>query len=348
MKKYFYEIMTDQRKGLLARLLSIDLLVFSLVYGIIVVITRSLYQLKILPVYKASKPVVSIGNITMGGTGKTPLVIALIKLLKHKGIKTAVLSRGYGSKDGNNDEIMMFQQQVADVPIYAGSNRGKSIEKAMISGLMDVFIADDAFSHWPLSRDLDIVTIDASNPIGNGHLIPRGILREPISALYRADVFVLTKTELIKNTDELLSKLKRLNSKALIVEAKHTPLNMQDIYSQHIYTLDHLKNKKVAAFCAIAQPKSFEHSLKSVGIDPVEIFTYEDHYIYTRQDVQHIVDEAKKQNINILVTTHKDAVKMGDFKDLLSGLTVVQLNIELTITHGQEELVERIVSLQSH
>jgi tetraacyldisaccharide 4'-kinase len=178
MKKYFYELMTDKRKGPPDKIVQWLMLALSRIYGVVASVTQAMYHDRLLSVYRSHVPVVSVGNITTGGVGKTPFVIWLARTLKDKGLKVVVLSRGYGAAQGLNDEAKMFKEILPDVPIVTGANRKKSIQETLKEKHVDLFVADDAFQHWPLHRDLDIVLIDATNPFGNGHLVPRGILRE--------------------------------------------------------------------------------------------------------------------------------------------------------------------------
>ena len=346
MKKYFYELMTDQRSGLLDKIIQMILWVLSLGYGVVVALTRSLYQKGSLSVYQAPKPVVSIGNITTGGVGKTPLVIWLVKVLNQRGIKAAVLSRGYGAAQGLNDEAKMFQEIFPQVPILVGRNRKASIQKALAQEPVDMLVADDAFQHFPLKRDLDIVTIDATNPFGNGHLVPRGILREKQEALARADVFVLTKTDKVQDTKGLFKRLHQMNPEALIVQSSHTPRYFREIFTEKFHALNAFENQRAVAFCAIADPFSFKQALQKLSVVMVRDFIFMDHYSYKERDLKKIADCAHKENVNILVTTHKDAVKILPFKKWCQGLTVLSLDIDLEITQGQDELIDRILSLQ--
>ncbi len=348
IKKYFYELMTDSRKGLLDQAMSGVLWILSLGYALIVWCTRILYRIHILSVYRSPKPVISVGNITMGGVGKTPLVICLVEILKERKIKTVVLSRGYGARDGQNDEVLMFHEVLPDVPIMTGGNRKNSIQKALAVNPVDIFIADDAFSHWPLYRDLDIVAIDSSNPFGNGQLIPRGTLREEVAALRRADIFVLTKIEENPGTADLHRRIHEIKPGALIVESKHQPENFQNIFTGTLYSLDTFQSKKVIAFCAIGKPKSFELSLQVLGLSIERHVSFADHHAYTPEDIKKLVEIARAENVNILMTTHKDAVKISALQNLFQDMIVLQLNIKLEITLGKEQLVERILSLQSH
>ncbi|MBF0490613.1 MAG: tetraacyldisaccharide 4'-kinase [Candidatus Omnitrophica bacterium] len=347
MKKYCYELMTDVRNGWFDHLLKGVLLVLSWIYDYVVHITQGLYQDHILSVYRAPKPVISVGNITTGGVGKTPFVIWLVKALSDQGIKTVVLSRGYGAGvHGLNDETRMFHEILPEAAIMTGRNRKQSIQKALSQGAVDVFIADDAFQHWPLYRDLDIVAIDAVNPFGNGHLVPRGILREKTEALIRADVFLLTKTDQVASTRPLSQELRAINSRAFIIESRHSPRCFRDVFTGQIYPLDRMKGQKALAFCAIGEPTSFEFTVLQAGLVLGTNLTFADHHQYTSEDMKYVADFAVKENINILVTTHKDAVKINVFRNLLAGLTVLSLDIDLEITEGKDEIIQRIISLQ--
>jgi tetraacyldisaccharide 4'-kinase len=345
-RKYIYELMTDTRHGLLDQIAKGLLWLFSLVYGVVVKITRGLYHLGLLSSYQAPKPVISIGNLTLGGVGKTPLVIWIVKILQQSGINPVVLSRGYGVDKGDNDEIKMFKEIMPQINVMAGKDRKQGIKKALSGGAVDVFVADDAFQHWPLKRDLDIVAIDAVNPFGNGQLVPRGILREKLSALARADIFVLTKIDqALGGVQELYQKLQKINPRALMVESRHQPQIFREIFSGKINSIGALKNQTVFSLCAIGDPDSFQVSLEKLNLKVVKSFVFSDHHCYTEDDLRPIVRLAELGNINILVTTHKDAVKIAAFRNLLKGLSVYCLDIELVITQGQDEFIQRIISL---
>ncbi len=346
MKKYFFELMTDVRKGWLDKAVQSLLWILSLGYGIVVELTRDLYQEHILSVYRAPKPVISVGNITTGGVGKTPIVIWLVKALSQRGLKTVVISRGYGSKNGPNDETRMFKEILPQELIVTGKNRRTSIKQALNQASVDIFVADDAFQHWPLSRDLDIVAIDALNPFGNGYLVPRGILREKKESLIRADIFILTKTDQVSNTRLICEELRQINSRALIAHSKHVPKQFRDVFTGKILELNSFLNQKVIGFCAIGDPSSFQWALQATGVILSSIFTFGDHHNYAEEDLKEMLELARKENMNILVTTHKDAVKIYNFKEALKGMTVLSLDIDLRIFQGQDEIIKRILSLR--
>ncbi len=346
MKHYIYQLMTDQRKGLTASVCKALLLILSFIYAGVVRSICVLYAWGILPSYRPPKPVISVGNITVGGTGKTPLVILVVNILRSAGLRPAVLTRGYmaGAK-GPGDEPKMMAEILPDVPVLVGADRRDNIRAALRTGGTDIFVCDDAFQHWPLKRNLDIVAVDALNPFGNGCVLPRGILREPLCGLKRAHIAVITRTD--RNPDgitDLRRRLREMNPNMLIVESIHQPLGLSDVYDRAFLGLDILRGKKVAAFCAIADPEAFGDSLARAGAQVVRRFDFMDHHVYTATDLSVLRDFCRANGIDTVVTTHKDAVKINDRKDAWEEINVVRLNIGLTITYGNEQFIQRILS----
>jgi tetraacyldisaccharide 4'-kinase len=344
MKQYLLSIMKGQRKGFLAQLIISLLVPLSLVYGLGVFLHRNLYRLK--GAYKAPKPVISIGNITVGGAGKTPLVIWLARKLQERGLQPVILIRGYmprGSKD--SDEADMLNEQISSIRVLTGADRVSNIVKSKDIQPVDVYIADDAFQHWPLSRDLNIVAIDAGNPFGNGHLLPAGILREGLNALKRAHVFVLTKMENSSNIQVLSSQIKGINPKALIVESCYKSAGTVDVFSSECMPENFLNDKHVIGFCAIADPRAFESSLQKSAAKISLLFNYTDHHVYKSDDIGRMLDFCRLQEVRVLVTTHKDAVKLRAFKNLFEGFRLVYMPIQLEITKGEDEFFQTIIGV---
>jgi len=368
-------IMKGQRKGLLAQLITWALVPLSLVYGLGVFCHRNFYRLR--GAYKAPKPVISIGNITVGGAGKTPLVIWLARKLQDHGLRPIILIRGYmpwavkkiasslknaalGSTSRNDtnlttneaigpfdtsDEVDMLNEQMPLIPVLAGVDRVTNIRKAKGILPVDVYILDDGFQHWPLGRDLNIVAIDAGNPFGNGYLLPAGILREPLSSLKRADVLILTKTDGTSDTQVLTSRLKRINPEALIMESRYRATGAVEVFDNDILPENFLNDRRVAGFCAIGDPLSFESTLKNTGAKVSKLFSYMDHHVYKKEDIQRMVEFCRTQEIQVLVTTHKDAVKLKIFKDLFEGIRLVYIPIQLEITKGSDEFLQKVISV---
>ena len=344
MNQYLLSIMKGQRKGLLAQLITCLLLPWSLVYRLGVFCHRNFYRLR--GATKAPKPVISIGNITVGGAGKSPLVIWLARNLQDKGFKPVILIRGYMPQSLNDsDEVDMLNEQIPLIPVLAGVDRVANIIKANGILPVDVYILDDGFQHWPLGRDLNIVAIDAGNPFGNGYLLPAGILREGLSALRRAHVFVLTKTNGPSGVQALSSRLKEINPGALIMESRYQSAGVVDVFDASTMPDDFLKEKRVVGFCAIGDPLSFESSLKNSGAKVIQLFTYMDHHVYKKDEIQRMVAFCRLQESQVLVTTHKDAVKLRILKDLFAGIRLVYIPIQLEITKGSDEFFQKVISV---
>lgn len=343
MTQYLLSIMKGQRKDLSARLITYLLLPLSLIYGFGVFCHRNFYRLR--GAYKASKPVISVGNITVGGSGKTPLVIWLARHLQETGLKPVILIRGYMPQASKiSDEADMLKEQIPpSIRVLVGANRIANIRKNHLP--LDAYIADDALQHWPLARDLNIVTIDAGNPFGNGFLLPAGILREGLWALKRAHVLVLTKTDSSNDIQALSSKLKRINPKALIVESRYKATGVVGAFNNDILPEGFLNNRSVVGICAIGDPLSFESSLENAGAKVIQLFTYRDHYVYTKDMVERLVAFCRLQDTRVLVTTHKDAVKLKVFKDLFADIRLVYISIQLEITKGSDEFLQKVVSV---
>jgi tetraacyldisaccharide 4'-kinase len=344
MKQYLLSVMKGQREDFLASLIVYLLAPWSMLYRFGVFCHRNYYHLR--GAYRAPKPVISIGNITVGGSGKTPLVIWLARHLQDKGLKSIILIRGYMAKNSKiSDEVDMLNEQIPYIPVLAGKDRAANIREAEDILPVDLYICDDAFQHWPLYRDLNIVTIDAVNPFGNGFLLPAGILRESVTSLRRADVFILTKTDGSGNVQELTAKLKKINPKALIMESQYKSTGVVDVFDGESMPDNFLNDRRVAGFCAIGDPSSFESSLNNSGARALKFFTYLDHHVYNKNDIQKMVEFCRSQKIQVLVTTHKDTVKLRKFKDAFAGIRLVYIPIQLEITKGSDEFFEKIISI---
>ena len=196
-----------------------------------------------------------------------------------------------------------------------------------------------------MQRDLDIVAVDALDPFGNGHVLPRGILREPLCALKRAQVIVITRTDRNPGGIAGLSRrLKDIAPSAAIVGSIHQPLSLTGVYDHQTIALDALRGKKVAAFCAIADPDTFGYTLAQSGAEVARRFDLMDHHAYAAADLEGIRDFCCANSVDTVVTTHKDAVKIGAFGGIWGNIRVLRLNIGLTITYGNEQFIQRILS----
>lgn len=310
-KAYYIDLVSDRRKGALAALFLFLLLLASFIYGLFVRLFLSCYRAGHFRSYKADCPVISIGNITWGGTGKTPLVEAVAKFLKQQGRNPVVLIRGYGK-----DEVYMLRDKFKDIPVLAGRDRVRSVRIARTDYAADTIILDDGFQHWRLERDLDIVLIDSSTPFGNRRLIPRGILRESLSSLARADIFVLTRVkEADQDIEPLKEELRHYNPRAAIYEARHRPCSLRSLTSDKKVEDERpfdsaIRNQRIAVVAGIARPQSFARTLSLLGAKLSLEFYFPDHYQYSREDLKRIEKACLDEQIKDIITTEKDAARL--------------------------------------
>ena len=253
------------------------------------------YDAGIFRVHHASRPVISVGNITTGGTGKTPVVRWLAEKLQAAGSHPAILLRGY--KGG--DEQRMLQSQLPQIIVEANANRVEGARLAIEKNPdIKVFVLDDGFQHRRLHRDFDLVLIDASNPFGFDHVLPRGLLREPLGGLARADAFLITHFELAL-------------SRQAAMEETLSRFDKPIFRCRHVLTsASELNGKKILAFCGIGNPAAFDRQIESVGAIRAGSQWFADHHHYTQADVAMLGDLAKSLGAEMLVTTQKDAVKL--------------------------------------
>ena len=311
-------------------------------------------------------PVISVGNVTAGGTGKTPCILLLAEALQKRGRKPAVISRGYRSglekeggvvSDGKNilvsqamagDEPYMMARKLPGVPILVGKDRITSAQKAMNMGA-DVLLMDDGFQYWQLKRDLDIILIDCTNPFGYDHALPRGLLREPLSALQRAGLFILTKSDQVHAVDvmDIKEKLHELAPGVDILTSCHAPSKvvLYDKWKQSIHEgpLQEAAMKKALLLSGIGNPGAFAETAKEAGLRMVGQMAFDDHHHYTEEDVRNAISEAKAKGAEWIVMTEKDAVKMLNLTSLAkSDIPFAVLEIEMTV-HGDEEKLFRLI-----
>jgi len=322
------------------------------VYDAVVRILGAGYERNILKKQHVAKPVISVGNITLGGTGKTPLVAAIVGYLQGRGIRPAVLMRGYmadkKAAGSTSDEALLLQRLCPGVPVVTGRDRAAQARRALADHAIDCFILDDGFQHWRLHRDLDIVAIDAAQPFGNGHVLPRGIMREPFAALRRADVFVITRADMgTENIDGIRSRLLAVNPYALRVEAAHRPVGLRDVCAESMsMPLTFLHGKKICSMCSIGNPASFHRLLATLGAVCKENFSFIDHHRYTAADIARVADVCRREHIDTVITTAKDAVKLKEYCPQLRGAArLVCLNIAIELTKGKNEFFRRITDL---
>lgn len=296
--------------------------------------------------HAASVPVISVGNLTTGGTGKTPVVAMLVHLLKEAGHRPGIISRGYRElAERGNDEARVLELLCPGTPHVQNRDRVIAACEVTAAGAdndgCSVIIADDAFQHRRLKRDLDIVLIDALNPWGHDALLPRGLLREPLSGIRRADMVILTRADLIGDSVRtgIWNVVEANNQVAARVELSFVPAELVD-KAGHQHAIDNSGEEGVLAFCGIGNPDGFRKTLTSAEIPIRELVAFPDHHHYDQSDLQQLIETAEKLSAKTLVTTLKDLVKIES--DWLGSATLLALNIEARVTSGEDLAVEVI------
>jgi tetraacyldisaccharide 4'-kinase len=346
-EEYLYNLITSKKGGALAFLLKLLLFALSLVYASFTILLAFFYRLR--PA-KAGCKVISVGNITLGGTGKTCIVEYLALKLGEKGIKTAVISRGYKrdprgtGTQAMGDEPAMLKKKLPQTAVIVDSDRLRAADRAVKEYGVDTAILDDGMQQWRIHKDLEIVAIDALNPFGNCRLLPAGFLREPLSALRRADVFILTRVEPGRDVSALSGRLSRINPGALIVESRHRPQGFGAVCGTHKdLGLDSFKGAAALVFSGIGNPRAFEETVVSLGVRAVKSIRFSDHHRYTQRDMDGIVRDAAHNGTDIVITTEKDAVKIAALGT--GQVKIFSLNVKLEITRNEAELDRRLFEL---
>ncbi len=311
--------------------------VASLFYGAAVRARNRAFDLGVVRTHAAPIPVVSVGNLTAGGTGKTPIVAAIVEWFVSRGLRPVILSRGYRALAGAaNDEKLVLDQLCPGVPHLQGANRIETARAACEQHAAQVLVLDDGFQHRRLARDLDIVLIDALDPWGGGRLLPRGLLREPRSSLHRADAVILTRADQCTPGEKsrLIEEVHRVRPGESPIEAVFRPTGLINSEGTRA-AIDSLD--AVAAFCGIGNPEGFRRTLADVGLRQVAAFrNFPDHHHYSETDLRDLSLWAREQRATALLTTQKDLVKIPHAH--LDGLPLWALGVRAEFVAGEEHL----------
>ncbi len=369
LERYFLDLMAGRRRGRFDLVMQDILFVASRFYRMAIQFRIWMYDKRVIRNHALGCLVVSIGNLSCGGTGKTPVVEVFARTLSMQGRKVAILSRGYRSKkrslgyklmhmfriqkmeippkvvsDGKDlllnseyagDEPYMLASNLQDVAVLVDKDRVKAGLYAVEEYKSDVIILDDGFQYLMLKPHINIVLVDSTDPFGNGHVLPRGILREPIKNIRRADYIFLTKSDGSHKLNHLKHFIRRHTRRAEIIECTHRPQYLVELFSGgRKAPLDKLKGAKVAALSGIAVPASFEHFLEQLGAELVLTDSYADHHRYTQQEIIDFVNQAKAVGAEFIVTTEKDAVRIPKLGRC--DVPIYFLRIEIDILSGQE------------
>lgn len=346
----FRKLISGQARGPFAFLLRGLLKLLSCIYGQIIRIRNLAYNIGWIRVHNAPIPVISVGNLTTGGTGKTPLVIWIIKCLHEKGLSAAVLTRGYKTEPGKiSDEPAILAKSCHGAEIVVDPDRVRGISKALRHDCK-VVVMDDGFQHRRLNRDLDILTIDATCPFGFGHLLPAGFLREPLSSIKRADIVVLTRSDQVKpdQIERIRSRITAVKPDIPILKTRHTNPFIR-IHRKGEFPIEDFRERKVFAFCGIGNPSSFLERLEALNLTLVGKRVFNDHYNYRPSDISKILDHAGLVDADLILTTQKDWVKTALLMERNCQKDFGYLALELDFLDGNDTivyLIEKIIQDQ--
>jgi len=372
-EQFAVDVVFDRRHGKRAAVFRACMWSASQLFSLIVQLRLWLYQQRILRNHPLGCLVVVVGNLTVGGTGKTPVVEKFARSLAEKGRKVAILSRGYKSRaepmwrrwwrtivtggepppprvvsDGQTvlldsdvagDEPYMLAKNLPGVIVLVDKNRVKAGHYAIRKFGCDTLVLDDGFQYLPMKGRLNLLLVDSTNPFGNGHLLPRGILREPIKHIKRASYIFLTKSN-GQRDPELEDLIRRHKPEADIIECAHQPKYLQDLVTGERRELSHLKGARVGAFSGIAVPESFEGFLRRYGANLIYTRRFLDHHRFSEHELDRICEQVVGANLDYLVTTEKDAVRLEEGRKF--PLPIYYLRLEIEILSGSGDFAEAV------
>ncbi|HVZ64819.1 MAG TPA: tetraacyldisaccharide 4'-kinase [Lacunisphaera sp.] len=371
-EQFTIDVIMGRREGAAATLFGAFLQLCSYLFSGIVQLRLWLYRNRILRDQPLGCLVVVVGNLTVGGTGKTPIVEMFAKALRDRGRKVAILSRGYKSKapplwrkwwawltharelpprvvsDGTHvlldsefagDEPYMLARNLPGVVVLVDKNRVKAGTHAIREFGCDTLVLDDGFQYLPLKGRLNLLLVDKTNPFGNGFMLPRGILREPIKHLQRASYVFLTKSRGHRD-EELEAMIRRFNPDAELIECAHKPRYLQNLSGPEQLPLAALAGKRIGAFSGIAAPESFEGFLRETGARLVSTRRFLDHYRFTPEDLAGVFADARAAGAEMVITTEKDAVRLA--AGAAFPLPCYYLKLEIEILRGADDFRDAV------
>lgn len=380
LENFVTDVVVHNRRGIRASLLRVAFRGLAVVYSSVVSFRLMLYRERFLHDHHLGVPVVSVGNLTVGGTGKTPVVELLAKSLRDKGRRVCILSRGYKSKrqkkaplfqrlgstlglvekpaeppprvvsDGQKvlldshlagDEPFMLARNCPGVPVVVDKNRVKAGAHAIKHLGADVLVLDDGLQYLKLKHRHDIVLIDKTAPFGsNGHMLPRGTLREPPRSLRRASYIFITKSD--GESEDLIHQIRRHNRAAEIIECRHRPMHFEEIQTGEKMPLDDMRGKFVGALSGIAVPESFENGLRRLGARVEVVARFPDHHRFHGPEITRFIERCERRDLHCMVTTEKDFVRFPKLKRL--DIPFYFMRVEIEIVKGRE-VFEKLVRL---
>jgi tetraacyldisaccharide 4'-kinase len=346
----FRELVSGRRRGWAASLLRFGLGLIEPFYSLVVTWRNRRFDRHPESVHRMPVPVISVGNVTLGGTGKTPMVEWISRRLSEQGQRVVIISRGYGRSKtpseggdvcGHNDEALELAQRLPGVPHLQNPDRVAAAREAIERVGAQVIVLDDAFQHRRIDRDLDIVLLDALEPFGFDRVFPRGTLREPVAGLARAHVVVLSRADLLTpaEREQVRREVARLAPTAEWGEAIHSPQVLLS-HEGRREPIDLLRGKSVAAFCGIGNPAGFRHTLTACGCQVAVFREFPDHHAYTPADVASLADWTEGLDVAAVVCTHKDLVKVA--RETVGSRPLWAVGVGLEFLAGERGLLDRL------
>lgn len=371
IEKFVIDVIIHNRRGIRATVCRFIFSVLSSIYSGAVRLRLFLFRQRFIHDHHLGVPVISIGNITVGGTGKTPVVELLARALRDRGRRVAVLSRGYKSKrvakpsllrrigarlglakkpepppprvvsDGKDvlldsytagDEPWMLAKNLPGVPVVVDKDRVKAGAYAIQHFGADVLLLDDGLQYLRLKHRHDLVLVDRSAPFGTGHMLPRGTLREPPRNLKRASYIIITKSE--GENDDLIARIRRYNKVAEIIECRHKALHFQNMHTGELIPLEAMRGKFVGAISGIAVPESFENGLRKLGAKVEVTARFTDHHRFTEREINQFVERCIRRDLHYMVTTEKDYVRFPNLPP--TDIPLCFMRVEIEIVRGRD------------
>jgi len=380
LENFIIEVVVHNRRGIRASLLRLAFRGLSGIYSGVVSLRLMLYRERFIHDHHLGVPVISVGNLTVGGTGKTPVVEMLAKALRDSGRRVCILSRGYKSKrqtqapllkrlgakvgllekppskpprvvsDGVSilldshiagDEPFMLAKNCPGVPVVVDKNRVKAGAYAIQHFGADVLLLDDGLQYLKLKHRHDIVLIDKTAPFGsNGHMLPRGTLREPPRNLRRASYIFITKSD--GDNEDLIAQIRRYNKAAEIIECRHRPLHFENVHTGELLALDQMSGKSVGALSGIAVPESFENGLRRLGARVELNARFADHHRFDGTEIAQFMERCQRKDVHFMVTTEKDFVRFPKLE--VTSIPFYYMRVEIEIIRGRE-IFDKLVRL---
>jgi len=342
--KRFEPILDGTDRSPFATAVRAGLWVASQPYGLAIAFRNWLYDRGFKTIETATVPVISIGNLTAGGTGKTPASVLTARWFRAREVRVAILSRGYGAlQDGVNDEAKELEILLPDVPHLQSPDRVATAKIAVEELEMQLLILDDGFQHRKICRDLNVVLVDATEPFGYGYLLPRGLLREPIASLRRADVVIATRADLVEpqTLAYIRTRIQRFNPRSAWIEAEHAAREWVNSEGE-TRELEAFRNKTVVAISGIGNPKGFESTLRKNHVCVLEHLVFPDHHPFSQADIASIEGRISSMDRvpDAIVCTGKDLAKLGACR--IAGRELWALRVEMQVRTGEDILGEHL------